>query len=53
MNDALLFIRTLCPAALMILFGLATLLRLPERKEYKVYPPAQKLDEPTTKGKKL
>ncbi len=50
MNDALLFIRTLCPAALVILFGIAALLRLPERK---VYPPAQKLDEPTTKGEKL
>ena len=53
MSDAVLLIQTVCPAAIVITFGLAAILRIPERKNYRSCPPAQKLDEPTTKGKKL
>ena len=51
MSDAVLLIQTVCPAAIVITFGLAAILRIPERKNYRSCPPAQTPDEkPTTKG---
>lgn len=52
MNEAFLIVQTLCPAAIIITFGVAVLLRLPERKNYQSCPPAQSRIKPTTKGEK-